>query len=152
MNASTEETLWKSSRHAKQFQHPSTVTSPPPWPQVPHNYLLSRLFPSSFPPKHLLWLIHIHDLTGLSYISHTRSYFCVGRDVSQQQLIWTLALTPPVLEFAQSRCALHDWSSYPKHTSLEEEREEGSERWMNVQVRALRRFGQSVNVSTMPSD
>lgn len=149
MNASTEETLWKSSRHATQFNTPNSDFPLLLGFRCPCIYLLSRLFTSSSPPKHLLWSIHIHDLTGSSDISHPWSCFCACRDVSRQKLIKTSAWTP-VPEFAQSRCALQDWSSYPKHTSLEKEREEGSDRggWM------YRWFVSQewVNVSAVPSE
>lgn len=129
MNSSAGETLWRSSHHATQFQHPQQSLPPPPWPQVPRIYLLGRLFTSSSPPKHLLWSIHIHDLTESS-VTHSHIFAHVEPSVSSSLL--RHQHRPPVPEFAWSRCALQEWSSYPKHTSLEKEREEGRDRggWM----------------------
>lgn len=129
MNSSAGETLWRSSHHATQFQHPQQSLPPPTWPQVPRIYLVGRLFTSSSPPKHLLWSIHIHDLTESS-VTHDHIFAHVEPSVSSSLL--KHQHRPPVPEFAWSRCTLQEWSSYTKHTSLEKEREEGRDRggWM----------------------
>lgn len=90
----------------------------------------------------MTWQDHQTSVTYGHVFAHVET--SVGRSLLRHQH------GPPVPEFAQSRCALQDWSSYPKHTSLEKEREEGSDRggwtyrWFVSQ--------EWVNVSAVPSE